>query len=117
MTWDRPVVLRTRSCFCTMAGCSNMRQQRCSSAIRRVRKLPRFLKESYSGDVEMTVGGAIHAVSKGLPATQLSCGLHTGLHTVCSGSRAVHYGGVDHLHRKLRSLPLSSATVSARHWY
>src|SRR5262245_4808937 len=53
MTWDRPGVWRTRSCFCTMAGWSNMRQQRPSSVIHRVRKLPHFLKESYSGDVKL----------------------------------------------------------------
>src|SRR4029453_9667236 len=37
-----------------MAGWSNMRQQRPSSVIHRVRKLPHFLKESYSGDVKLT---------------------------------------------------------------
>src|SRR5712691_725757 len=40
-----------RSCVYTMAGWSNMRQRRRSSAIRRVRKPPHFLKESYSGNV------------------------------------------------------------------
>src|SRR4030095_15721635 len=54
MTWDRPVVWRMRSCFCTMAGWSNMRQRRRFSAIRIVRKPPHFWKASYSGNVALT---------------------------------------------------------------
>src|SRR2546423_6686899 len=41
-------------CFCTMAGWSNTPQRQRSSAIRRVKKPPHFLKENYSGDVEIT---------------------------------------------------------------
>src|SRR5437660_11579940 len=36
-----------------MAGWSNTRQRQRSSAIRRVKKPPHFLKENYSGDVEI----------------------------------------------------------------
>src|SRR5256885_6062878 len=44
-------------------------------------------------------------------------GVRHSRHTVVNSGRAVHYGDVHHLHRKLWPVSLSAAPVSARHRY
>src|SRR5215471_8050528 len=58
---------------------------------------------------------ARHAASKDHAAPKHSSVIHRRLHTVRGGSRAIHDGRINHLHRKLGPLPVSAAAVSTGH--